>query len=237
MTTSAQHRAPRAYAVAGAGLLLMTGCSATPRNAEPVAGPPETGIASTGPAVPLDERNTLYPGNDGVLPVSVRWVHQLAVPEGFAVLEDVIYVSDECLVTLSLSSGEELWRACKASGDGIFSDGGDEIGPAGPGRIRVYAWYNDNLLIDTATHRVIERGIAGGDRPAGFTPFPARLDRTYEIGGWRGKGVAARDAQGRVAWRVRTEDGWMSPTALVRSPSGGIFITESGLMVSLDYKQ
>jgi SAM-dependent methyltransferase len=177
--------------------------------------------------------NTLYPGKDGILPVKVRWVHQLAAPENFYVVDDVIYVSDECLITLSLFSGEELWRACKPDGNGFFSDGGDEIGPAGPGRIRVWMWFNDNLLIDLKTHSVIRRGPGLGHRPPGFKPFPALRDHTYNLK--VGRRLKAYDRSGRLAWSIATTFPLIYPLGPVTTPSGAIIVTGSGLMVSLDY--
>jgi hypothetical protein len=184
--------------------------------------------------IPLDRRNILQPGEDGTLPVKVRWVHQLSAPEGFYVVDDVVYVSDECLITLSVDSGDELWRACKPDGNGIFSDGGDEIGPAGPGRIRVYAWYNETLLIDTASHQVIESRSVGGEYPPGFRPFPVSRDQTYKFG-FSGRRLEARDAAGRVAWRLRTRNPMIDGGEPVRSPRGVILVTGSGLMVAVDY--
>lgn len=222
--------------VAALGLLVMLSACAEDYPTPTADSPgPESDPSATTPTPPvesiaLDAWNSVRPGRDGALPVTVRWTHQLSIPENFYVVDDVVYVSDECLITLSLFSGEELWRACKPSGDGIYTDGGDEIGPAGPGRIRLWTWYNETLLIDTESHRVIESRPAGGNRPPGFVPFPAGLDRTYDFSGRQ-----ARNRRGQVAWSIRTIEPLQIPLGPVRTPSGGIVVTSSGLMVSLDY--
>lgn len=217
-----------------AALVALTGCVDQDELGMPIGDPP--GYTAPPPEPPpteiaLDSSNTLVAGDAGTLPVRVRWTHQLSVPENFYIVGDEIYVSDECLVTLSLETGEERWRACKPNGDGIYTDGGDEIGPAGPGRIRIYTWFNETILVDTVQQRVVSRRGIGGRRPPGFRPFPARLDQTYSLD----LGPDARDTSGRIAWSIRTTEPMYVTLGPVRTSTGGIVVTATGLMVSLDY--
>jgi hypothetical protein len=210
---------------------------------EPPVPPPTTSTA-TGPsssseptrAEPIDLGSgaVLRPGPDGTLPVSVRWNAYLAAPEAFSVVGDRLYAADECLDAYDLDSGDRLWFACKPDENGLFTDGGVELGPAGPGRLRYFAPYNETVVVDTVEGTVVERRGIGGRRPPGFRAYPTTLFDDYRVTAVAGRPVVARH-DGRVLWRITfSEPLWYDHLPAQETPHGFAMVLGTGTLLVLD---
>jgi hypothetical protein len=177
---------------------------------------------------------TLVAEPSGRLPVRIRWVKEMGVPEGLAVDGDVLYVADEIARALYLADGSVKWETGNPTQDGLESDGYVAIGLSGPDRVRLWSPYNFDLFVDRESGRFVSlRGAGEADPPAGKTPFPARAAR-YRLGDDLKQSVA-RDKSGAVAFEIRVDEPWFDPIGPMAVPGGLALVTSSGHLVVMDY--
>lgn len=176
----------------------------------------------------------LLPGDDGRLPVHIRWVHKLTVPEAFAVDHGVVYVSDESLMAFRLSDGAPLWQQYGSPESGLEADGGVSIGSTANGDIRVFGPWNFDLVANPRNgHAISFRQNVGGDAPADFTPFPVTVTTAWHFDTMRFADIVARDASGSVAWRIQDSTSMFDMQMPVDADGGWVLMTASGYLVAL----
>ncbi|MBO9521141.1 MAG: PQQ-binding-like beta-propeller repeat protein [Nocardioidaceae bacterium] len=183
---------------------------------------------------------TLHPGEDGTLPVTVRWKREIAVPEAMAVDGDRVYVADEVPRAFALDDGTLIWETRMPGDEGFGSDGGTVIGLEGPHRLRFWAPYNSDVVVDRETGRFISARLADGrDVPRGMHPFPTPVPPQYDFGPLDQldpEQLTARDRSGRVAWRITVQHPqfqYLRPTGI---PGGLLVAVTSGHLVRLDLR-
>lgn len=176
----------------------------------------------------------LHPGDDGTLPVSVRWSSEFDAPEAFGIDDGVVYVASDEVYALRLSDGHELWGAGDPNGpEALHASGGVEIGLDAEGRLRVDAPYEYLIVVDRDTGRVECFGL--GNCPGELRPFPARVPERWQVE-MDLEEIVARDDRG-VAWRITVESPTFDERGPVGIPGGLVLTTSSGHLVVLDDRQ
>jgi hypothetical protein len=171
----------------------------------------------------------------GRTPVRVRWLQPLAAPETFAVDRHQIYVFDETAMAFRLRDGALAWETELPGRNGLHADGGVVIGRDGPGVVRMWAPWNDDVSVDQRSGRLLSRRYpAGGDVPTSLDPFPAPSPRQLRVETWDPSEVVARTRQGRGAWRITVDEPWFQASPAVAVPGGLVLMTSSGHLVVLD---
>lgn len=191
-------------------------------------------------AVTLGPGVTLRPGEDGRLPVTVRWTYEGGAPETFAVdqARGVLYLDDEYATALDLADGRILWQVGSPPSSslegGLASDGGDVIGITDRGDVRFFAPYNFDLSVDPETGTRTRFRDVAGDVPAGLRPFPrpSTLDPHVDVGLHQ---VVARGPDGRVVWSIDVGKAMYSESEAIAIPGGAAFVLATGLVVVLDH--
>jgi len=179
---------------------------------------------------------TLEPGDDGRLPVAVRWARALTAPEAFAVDGDVVYAADEVLWAFRLSDGSVKWEAEDSEGEGLGGSGAVVIGLNGPDQVRAWAPWEYDFTVDRQTGSVISHEIAEGeDTPTGMTIFPAPSPSRFRVEMGLEEIVAHTD-NGDIAWRIVVADPQFDEQPAVEVPGGLALTTSSGHLVVLDYR-
>jgi hypothetical protein len=192
-----------------------------------------TPSAAPGRPVAISPGVTLWPGDDGLLPVTVRWVRQLYAPEAFAVDGDTAYAAHVTFDAYDLADGGLRWRVMEPSGEGFDADGGVLIGSQGPDQVRVWAPFDYDLTVDrTSGH--IDRLRPGGDvSPIGFLPFPVPRTTAYRIHAGLHQ-VVGRRKGGGVAWRIIVDHPSYDTIRPVAIAGGMVLLLSSGDLVALD---
>jgi hypothetical protein len=143
----------------------------------------------------------LLPGDDGTLPVRVRWVTAVDGSDGFAVDGPLVYVAGAALAALRLADGTVAWEAEHPEGYALEASGDVVIGLDGSERVRVFAPWEFDLRVERATGRLVSLEEADGDMPADLVLFPApppsrvRVEPGVDV-------TVAYWPDGRVAWRL-----------------------------------
>jgi hypothetical protein len=176
---------------------------------------------------------TLWPGDDGQLPVSVRWVRHLYGPEAIAVDGDTAYAADIAFDAFDLADGSLRWRTIEPTGEGFDADGGVLIGTQGSDRVRVWAPFDYDLTVDRSTGEILDLAPGGTRTPQGFTPFPAPAPTSYRVHVGV-KRVVARDAAGHVSWQISVGRPSVPPSRPIDIPGGLVLVLGSGDLVALD---
>jgi hypothetical protein len=181
---------------------------------------------SIGPGV------TLEAGDDGNLPVSVRWVRHLDAPETIAVEGDTVYVADVSDDAFDVADGTLRWRVVEPSGEGFDSDGGVQIGTQGPGRLEVWAPWNYDLVVDKRTGDVVR--LAGEpEKGTRLRRLPAPRQTAFRVRMGL-PDVVATYPGGGVAWRITVEEPTYEQVRPIAVPGGMVLLLSSGDLVALD---
>ncbi|MEJ7765184.1 MAG: hypothetical protein WKF86_06785 [Acidimicrobiales bacterium] len=144
----------------------------------------------------------LLPGDDGTLPVRVRWVEVSDGPEAIAVDGSRLYVMASELTAYNLKDGSVAW-VYEDKGEGIGADGGVVIGLDGPDVVRVIAPYNYDIRVDRRTGRLLSMERDSDEPAAGFSPFQAPADAVRSQLGPRGD-----------RWTMAGRPGGLAPRSL-----------------------
>lgn len=171
----------------------------------------------------------LLPGDDGQLPVTVRWVVGADTPEAVAVDGDTLYVAGFTLAAYDMSDGSPRWEY----DDGLEASGGVRIGTDGPDVIRVFAPWEFDVRVDRRDGTFISRDSAGGALPADFVPFPASKPTAFRIIDDLEE-TTAYWPDGRVAWRLTVEDPAVDPAGALDAGGAIVCMTSSQHVVVLD---
>jgi hypothetical protein len=176
---------------------------------------------------------TLWPGDDGSLPVTVRWVRHLHGPEAIAADGNTAYAADIAFEAFDLADGSLRWRTLEPTGEGFDADGGVLIGTQGADQVRVWAPFDYDLTVGRETGEIADLAPGGARSPIGFTPFPAPrpLEMRVRAGSRR---VVARDRDGRVLWQIAMGQPEFPPVPPIAVPGGMIVLLSSGDLVALD---
>lgn len=169
------------------------------------------------------------------MPVRPRWVESLSLPEALAVDGDRLYVFDETAMAFRLEDGALIWDTYLPWDEGLASDGGARIGADGPGRIRFWAWYNENLVVDARTGEMIDRGPGGPAPPPTFREFRAPRPDRYDVDTTDLGHIVARGSDGRVAWSITVPEPQFDPVPAIAVPGGLVLLTSDAHVVVLDY--
>ena len=176
---------------------------------------------------------TLWPGDDGRLPVAVRWVRHLEAPEAIAVDGDTAYAADIAFDAYDLADGSLRWRTFEPTGEGFDADGGVLIGTQGPDQIRVWAPFDYDLTVDRETGEIADLAAGGSRSPQGFLPLPSPRPVGLRVHvGFRH--VVARDRTGRVLWQISVGEPMVDPMRAVDIPGGVLLVLTTGDLVALD---
>lgn len=199
--------------------------------------PPNEGLSSPTAApnqpVEIAPGVTLDPGDDGRLPVSVRWVRHMYAPETMAVEGDTVYVADVAFFAFDVTDGTLHWRVIEPTGEGFDADGGVEIGTHGSGQVEVWAPWNYDLLVDKHSGEIdrLEGDPVPGSK---VTPLPApRPTTAFQVHVGLQKAVA-RYPGGAVAWRISVERPEFDEATPIAVPGGMLLLLSSGDLVALD---
>ena len=172
----------------------------------------------------------LLPGEDGELPVKVRWVALAETPEAIAVDGGTLYVAGFTLDAYRMSDGAQVW-SCDGD-DGMEASGGVRIGTDGPDVVRVFAPWEFDVRVDRRTGEVLSRTSAGGGPPAGFVPIPAPAPATFRITADLEE-TTAYWPDGRVAWRLLAQAA-VDPCGVLEVDGAIVCATASQHVVVLD---
>jgi hypothetical protein len=198
--------------------------------------PPDDGL-STPSAAPNEQVSigpgvTLHPGDDGRLPVSVRWVRRLDAPETIAVEDGTVYVADVADDAFNVADGTLRWQVLEPTGEGFDSDGGVEIGTQGPDRLEVWAPFNYDLLVDKRTGDVVR--LAGEpEQGTRLRKLPAPRQTAFRVRMGL-PDVVATYPDGRVAWRITVDEPMYEQVRPIAVPGGMVLLLSSGDLVALD---
>jgi hypothetical protein len=174
----------------------------------------------------------LLPGDDGALPVRIRWVEVSDIPEAIAVDDGLLYVMASELTAYDLKDGSVAWMY-EEEGEAIEADGGVVIGLDGPDVVRVIAPYNYDLRVDRRTGRLLSMGSHGDEPAAGFSPFPAPAPTQFRVS-LDLKEIVGRWPDGRVAWRLAVSDPFVDPSNAVQAGDGIALVTAGQHIVVLE---
>jgi hypothetical protein len=169
----------------------------------------------------------LLPGDDGTLPVRVRWVASADTPEAFAVDRDLVYVAGSELTAFNLSDGSTAWRY--EDEDALEADGGVVIGFAGPQVVRVQAPWSYDFSVERRTGR----RISTGEPPPPFSAAPARPPSEFRVGMGLGE-IVGSWPDGTVAWRLLVESPFVDELAAVEASGAIVLVTSGQHVVVLD---
>jgi hypothetical protein len=173
----------------------------------------------------------LVPGDDGTLPVTVRWVAAADTPEAVAVDGNVVYVAGFTLAAYDLTDGTLLWE-CEDD-YGMEASGGVRIGTDGPDVIRVFAPWEFDVRADRRDGRFLSRGPAGGSLPSDFVRLPAPAPTTFRVTA----GLEATTGywpDGRVAWHLLIGSAAVDPFGDVEVDGVIVCGTSSQHLVALE---
>jgi hypothetical protein len=176
---------------------------------------------------------TLWPGDDGLLPVTVRWVRHLYAPEAVAVDGDTVYASDVAFDAFDVADGSLKWRVIEPTGEGFDADGGVLIGTQTPDQVRVWAPFDYDLTVDRNTGEIDDLAPGGTRSPQGFTPLPAPRPTGFRVHVGT-KRVVARDTAGRLRWQISVDVPVLDPMKAVGIPGGLLVVASSGDLIALD---
>jgi hypothetical protein len=173
----------------------------------------------------------LLPGDDGELPVKVRWVAMADTPEAMAVDGDTLFVAGFTLDAYRLSDGTLLWT-CDDE-EGMEASGGVRIGIDGPDVVRVFAPWEFDVRADRQTGQLLSRQSAGGGAPSGFVPLVAPAPTTFRVVVTGLGETTAYWPDDRVAWRLAAETA-ISPFGQLEVDGAIVCGTASQHVVVLD---
>lgn len=227
----------RLLAGAVAALALAGGCTTGP-SAMPPATPRTTSttagaiVPAAGGPGPIADGLTLVGGDDGTLPVRVRWARR-AGAEALAVDGDHLLVVGPTVSALDLRDGSVRWEE---DNDGVAfdTDGGEIVGLDGPDVLRVFSPFNWELRLDRRTGRRLSFRygvLADPDPPlqplATTPPAAYQIDPGLEevVGRWPG---------GPVAWRLRVTTPEVSAGPGIAAGDAVVVYTSNGYVVVLD---
>jgi outer membrane protein assembly factor BamB len=176
---------------------------------------------------------TLWPGDDGQLPVSVRWVRHLYGPEAIAVDGDTAYAADIAFNAFDVADGSLRWRTFEPTGEGFDADGGVLIGTQEPDQVRVRAPFDYDLTVDRNTGEIDDLAPGGTRSPQGFAPLPAPRPTAFRVHVGTER-VVARDATGHLRWQISVDEPVFDPMRAVGIPGGLLVVASSGDLVALD---
>lgn len=176
---------------------------------------------------------TLWPGDDGQLPVSVRWVRHLYGPEAIAVDGDTAYAADIAFNAFDLDDGSLRWRTIEPTGEGFDADGGVLIGTQGPDRVRVWAPFDYDLTVNRSSGEIDVLAPGGTRSPHGFTPLAAPPPTSFRVHAGM-KRVVARDEAGHIRWQISVGRPSFPPIRPIDVPGGLVVVLASGDLVALD---
>jgi len=196
-------------------------------------------VSATPPELPtevsLAPGLTLFAGENGNLPVTLRWIQPLFSPEAFAVDGDVVYAADEvALHAFRLTDGIEAWQATNpVPEEGLFSDGGVRLGLADTDTIRLWAPFHFHLKVDRDTGEVRSFSYRARSRAPRIQRFPAPRPNYYRIQNGLRR-IVARAPNGEVAWHLTIDRPEYDPKAAVAVPGGLVLVAPSGHLIVLD---
>jgi len=176
---------------------------------------------------------TLWPGDDGRLPVSVRWVRHLYGPEAIAVDGDTAYAADIAFNAFDVEDGSLRWRTLEPTGEGFDADGGVLIGTQLSDQVRVWAPFDYDLTVDRSTGDIVDLAPGGTRSPRGFTPLPAARPTGFRVHVGTGR-VVARDANGHIRWQIAVDEPVFAPMRAIGIPGGLLVVASSGDLIALD---
>ncbi|HET7489987.1 MAG TPA: hypothetical protein VFJ85_18825 [Acidimicrobiales bacterium] len=175
----------------------------------------------------------LVPGDDGHLPVKVRWVKAVDTAEAMAVIDGTLYVAGALISALDLRDGSELWQADN-QGNGFDSDGGVRIGSDGPDVLRVFAPFNYDIRLARRTGRQLSFAHS-----APGSPDPPLVDLTsgppasFRVVPGLDETVAYRD-DGSTAWKLLSSSPFVDPLPAASVGETVIVATSDQYVVVLD---
>jgi hypothetical protein len=172
----------------------------------------------------------LVAGDDGALPVSVRWVAETDTPEALAVDGDTLYVAGVTLLAFRMSDGTLLWEC---DDEAMEASGGVRIGTDGPDVVRVFAPWEFDVRADRGDGRLISRESAGGGAPSDFVPLPTPAPTTFRITDDLEE-MTAYWPDGRVAWRLQVESPAIDPFGAIEVDGAIVCGTAGQHVVVLD---
>jgi outer membrane protein assembly factor BamB len=173
----------------------------------------------------------LLPGDDGELPVSVRWVVSTETPEAVAVAGDTLYVAGFTLAAYDMADGSLRWEY--GDDEGMEASGGVRIGADGPDVIRVFAPWEFDVRVGRHDGALVSRGSAGGGPPADFVSLAAPPPTTFRVVADLEE-TTAYWPDGRVAWRLRVESPAVDPAGVLETDGVIVCVTSSEHVVALD---
>lgn len=175
----------------------------------------------------------LVPGDDGTLPVKVRWVKAVDAPEAMAVQDGTLLVAGGIVSAFDMRDGTEQWEADNQR-EGFDSDGGVRIGLDGPDVVRVFAPFNYDLRLDRRTGRQLSIDYNVREVPdpplSDLTNRPPTSFRVVpdlkEIVAYRGDGSAA--------WKLLSSSPFVHPLPVVSAGESVVLATSDQYVVVLD---
>lgn len=217
-------------------LVALAGCTSSHDGEPRTEGAERAVVTPTGPVQPVElaENLILHPGDDGRLPVAVRWSTYLEAVEAIGVLGEELVVVDEVVEALRLEDGGTTWEA-SADDYGWWSDSGDEIGLDEDGNLRAFAPWNRDWTIDPRTGDVLEDRGTPGEAPEGtFEPLPAESPRGFRMVKREHAHWEAVAPGGRVLWGFEYSRANQIAIDPVVVPGGFALATATGHVVVLD---
>ena len=173
----------------------------------------------------------LLPGDDGELPVTVRWVVMADTPEAVAVDGDTLYVAGFTLAAYDVADGSLRWEY--EDDDGMEASGGVRIGTDGPDVVRVFAPWEFDVRVDRRDGTLVSRDSAGGAPPPDFARLPSSAPAAFRIVGGLEE-TTAYWPDGRVAWRLRVESPAVDPAGALEVNGAIVCMTSGQHVVVLD---
>jgi hypothetical protein len=176
----------------------------------------------------------LLPGDDGTLPVRVRWAVAIDTIEAVAVDGSIVYVAAGKLTALRLADGTVVWEATHPEGYALEASGDVVIGLDDSGMVRVFAPWEYDLHVERATGRLVSMEEADGDPPADLVTFPAPLPTRVRVVPDSEETVAYWP-DGRIAWRLLVSQPLMEPRTPIEADGTILCATPSCHLIALEY--
>lgn len=208
-------------------LLFLPGCSGTANDHQtfPSISLPESTVPKELGPNEIVHGLELHPGEDGQLPVRVRWVKTGTSTEAIAVDSGIVYRSDLDFTAFRLTDGSVVWRFVPDPKESVFPRGAEaQIGRVGQ-VLRVYSPREFDLRVTPETGKLVSL-TDGRTREPSFVPFPAPPPTTFrvEVGL---KETVAYWPKGKIAWRLVENRPWVDEKLPIEA-DGAIVISTSG---------
>lgn len=221
-------RGRRPLALASLVLLMVASCAADDTEL-PFPKLPASSTEKPRPPLPNEivPGLQLLPGEDGQLPVRVRWVMPGKVTEAIAVDGVFVYRADIDFTSFRLVDGSVAWtfKPEYTSPISLKASGGVQIGLHDETELGVLAPGEYDLRVDRATGKL--RSLKNQrEVPASFVPFPSPSPSAFRIESDLDETIAY-GPDGAVAWRLVQQNPFVDEQPPIQA-DGAIVISTSG---------